>query len=308
MPSDPSRSPEPSAIQRTASNALQARSVKVERLDGYLYRTYRLTTSKQFFYLLRCRPSHHVRLLRHEEDRLEAEAGALQVLGARLPGFSTRLIEYATTSIAIGSKYVVSGPFGGSILADIESSFSRQAVADTDRSLGQFIRGLASVTGAAFGSLRQIQGTGSPSWGRVFAAMLETVLRDAEDALISLPYGSINDLVRRHRAALDQITQPRLVVLECLADEDVVVDTKTNRVTLLDWSTALWGDPYMSDVWYKPTSSFVEGYGKLPNSNPDERTRQYLYVLYHSLLAVVRHTYRPSDDTDDLEPRRDLTT
>lgn len=32
------------------------------------------------------------------------------------------------------------------------------------------------------------------------------------------------------------------------------------------------------------------------------------YVLYHSLLAVVKHCYRPSEDGDELEARRDLTT
>ncbi|KAK0342706.1 hypothetical protein LTR91_024333 [Friedmanniomyces endolithicus] len=309
MPTNPPRSPESSTLQRAAANALQSRNVRVERLDGYLFRTYRLTTSTGFFYLLRCRPSHNIRLLRHEEDRLEIEGCTLRMLSSRMAGFSARLIEYHTTTIPIGSKYLISGPFEGSILADIEPSLSRQACANIDRSLGQYVRSLAAVTGASFGPIRQAPEFGSQSWGRVFAAMLETILRDGEDALINLPYESMKDLVRRHRACLDQITQPRLVLLELSADDNVVVDTKTNRVTgLLDFSTAFWGDPYMSDCWYKPTKSFAEGFGKLPNGDTDERTRQYLYVLYHALLAIVRRSYRPSEGSDELDARRDLTT
>ncbi|KAI7154172.1 hypothetical protein KC316_g4953 [Hortaea werneckii] len=139
--------------------------------------------------------------------------------------------------------------------------------------------------------------------------MFEAVLRDGEDALINLPYDGMRDLVRKHRPALDKITQPRLVILELSADENVVVDAKYHRVTgLLDFSTAFWGDPHMSDCFYKPTASFAEGFGKLPNGDAEERIRQYLYVLYHSLLIVVKHCYRPSEDGHELEARRDLTT
>jgi hypothetical protein len=31
------------------------------------------------------------------------------------------------------------------------------------------------------------------------------------------------------------------------------------------------------------------------------------YVLYHSLLAIVRQCYRPSEDGDEMEARRNLT-
>ncbi|KAK4549185.1 hypothetical protein LTR36_007643 [Oleoguttula mirabilis] len=310
MPSNPPRSPEVSAIQRAGQDALQSKSVTVERLGGYTYRNYRLTTSKGFFYILKTRPSNSVRLLRHEEGRLEAEACALQVLSTRPDLVSARLIVYNNTTIRLGSFYLISGPFGGSIFADVEPSLSRQALAGIDKSLGQYVRRLSSFAGSAFGPLRQIQGyPGSQSWARTFATMLESVLRDGEDALINLPYEGMRDLVRKHRASLEKITQPKLTLLELSADENVVVDAKNHRVTgLLDFSSAFWGDPFMSDCFYKPTASFAEGFGKLPNGDTDERIRQYLYVLYHSLLAVVRQCYRPSEDGEELEARRDLTT
>lgn len=257
---------------------MQAKAVKVEKISGYLYRTYRLTTSEGFFYILRTRPSYNVRLLQREEGRLEAEAGALQVLSRAPDLVAARLIEYQSTNVVLGSFYLISGPFSGSIFADVEPSLSRQALASIDKSLGGYVRRLSAVTGPAFGRLRRSDGyPGSPSWARIFIAMLETLLRDGEDALINLPYEGIRDVARRHRASLDLIKVPRLVILELSADENVVVDVRDHRVTgLLDFSTAFWGDPYMSDCFYKPTASFAEGFGKLPNGDAEERIRQYL--------------------------------
>ena len=310
MSASSTRSPDPCAVQRAACSALQSRSVSVTKLEGYIFRTYRLRTSEGFFYILRTRPSINVRLLRHEEGRLEAEAGALQALGGRSDARAPRLITYHTSTHHLGSPYLISGPLSGSILSEIEPSLSRQALASIDHSLGQYVRRLSSTSGPHFGAIRPTHGfPGSQSWARAFASILESVMRDGEDALISLPYEGIRDLVRRHRGSLDRITEPKLVLLELGSDRNVVVDPKNHTVNgLLDFSTAIWGDPFMSDCFYRPTASFAQGFGRLPNTTLDERCRQYFYVLYHSLLAIVRQCYRPSADGDEMEARRNLTT
>jgi hypothetical protein len=278
MASNAPRSPDRSAIQQAASHALQSKHVSVEKLDGYIFRTYRLRTAEGFFYSLKCRPSFNIRLLRHEESWLENEAGALQTIGGRSDVRIPRLITYHNTALHIGSSYLISGPFTGSILSEIEPSLSRQALARVDKSLGQYVRQLASLTGPLFGSIRQAQGIpGSQSWARVFAFLLEAVMRDGEDSLISLPYEGMRDLVRKHRSSLDKVIEPKLVLLELASDKNIVVDASNYQVNgLLDYSTAFWGDPFMSDCFYKPTQSFAEGFGKLPNQSSDERIRQYL--------------------------------
>lgn len=278
MTSSAPRSPDRSTIQQIASNALQSKHVTVEKLDGYIYRTYRLRTSQGFFYSLKCRPSFNTRLLRHEETWLETEAGSLQAIGGRSDVRTPRLITHSNTSIPIGSPYLITGPFTGSILSEIEPSLSRQALSSIDKSLGQYVRQLSSITNHLFGSMKQAEGIpGSQSWARVFAFLLEAVMRDGEDSMISMPYEGMRDLVRKHRAALDKITEPRLVLLELAADRNVVVDASNYRVNgILDYSTAFWGDPFMSDCFYKPTQSFAEGFGRLPNQSTDERIRQYL--------------------------------
>lgn len=272
------RASELAAIQRVASTALQTRSVSVDPLDDGTFRVFRLRSSPGYFYVLRCRPMQHVRLLRHEEERLSAEADALTTLRSRSNVITSRLIEYNSSTRAIGSAYLISGPFMGAVLADIEPSLSKQTLANIDRSVGQFVRQFSSTCGSTFGPVCAGGASSSTtSWTRCFAGLLETVLRDGEDALINLPYEGIRDQVRRHRASLDQITQPRLMLVEMASDRNIVVDESRGRVSgLLDLSTAIWGDPFMSDCFYKPSISFAEGFGKLPNKDVDERIRQYL--------------------------------
>ena len=273
------RSPDRGSVQRIAANALQTKSVTVDRLYGTLFRTFKLQPHPDFFYILRCRPSSNIRLLRHEEDRLQAEAFTLQALRGRSDILIPRLIECSQSSSAsmIGSPYIISGPFKGSLLLDVEPGLSKQALATIDRSLGTFVRRLTYVSGTHFGSLRSGSTSSSSSWSRCFTSMLESLLQDTEDALINLPYDFIRDQVRRHRNSLDQITQPKLVLLEVVNDQNILVDPKTLTISgILDFSSAIWGDPFMSDAFYNPRMGFVEGFGKLPNGSSDERIRQYL--------------------------------
>ncbi|CAK4034220.1 aminoglycoside phosphotransferase like [Lecanosticta acicola] len=305
-----SKSPDRASVQQVAKKALQTKSVSVERLEGSVFRTFRLQPPSDYFYVLRCRPSSHVRLLRHEEGRVQIEASILQTLRGRSDILIPRLIESHSTSSTIGSYYLISGPFRGASLADIEPQLSRDALASVDRSVGRYVRQLKRLPpGRAFGAITPTSGTApTTSWYRCFGGMLENLLRDAEDALVSLPYEFIRDQVRRHQKVLDQITEPKLTLLEMYTDKNIVVDTSSYTVSgLMDWSSAMWADPYISDCFYRCSYGFESGFGSLPNRNTDERIRQYLYTLYHALAAVVRLCYRPSEDGDEMAARRDLT-
>lgn len=242
-----------------------------------MFCNYRLQSRSECFYVFKRRPSTHVRLLRHEEERLQLEAVALQILRGRPNVEVPRVIEIHSSKSPLGSPYLITGPFCGSTLSDIEPTLSRQALASVDRSLGRYVHELSRITGPYFGSMRQTTPAPQP-WSRCFSGMMESVLRDAEDAMLSLPYDVINGQLRKHRSALDRISRPKLTLLEMASDKNILVHTKDMSVSgLLDFSSAIWGDPYLSDCFYQPSVSFAEGFGKLPNRTTDERVRQYLY-------------------------------
>jgi hypothetical protein len=103
------------------------------------------------------------------------------------------------------------------------------------------------------------------------------VLEDGEDALVALPYDLIRTLIQRHHASLDMVTQPKLTLLELASDENIVVDSTHMRITaLLDFSTAIWGDPLLSDCFQRPSKHFTEGYGVAPSGDAHEHIRRCL--------------------------------
>jgi hypothetical protein len=106
---------------------------------------------------------------------------------------------------------------------------------------------------------------------------VNSILEDGEDALVTLPSDLIRTMTQRHHASLDMITQPRLTLLELAPEDNIVVDSSKKRVTgVLDFSTAVWGDPLLSDCFIRPSKHLLEGYGDIPDCDADARIRQLL--------------------------------
>ena len=247
-----SRSPDRSTVQDVAHAALQSRSVDVIRLDGTLFHTYQLRTSPTFFYLLRVRPPPPPHLLRHEASGLDDEAAALQILGGRPDLRTPRLIAHCPRHKPLGSPYLITGPFPGTVLSHIEPSLSATALASIDHSLGRHVRRLAEVPGPLFGPVGPRSSSpargpvASSSWAHTFASLLDTLLHDATSTAIDAPAvpvlpDDLGALVRQHRPALDAVVHPVLLLLQSGPDSNVVVDERDMSVVgLLDYSTAIW--------------------------------------------------------------------
>lgn len=311
-------------------------------------------TTEETFYILKCRPSSPaIRLLRHEEDRLRTEAYTLQTLllhsssssstkSSEMP--STRMIPRLiassphyhhrtnTTKTPIDTPpYILTGPFHGHLLSEISPQLSQTPSEKIQQRIGFFYRNLTtafSYPSSSSSTQQQAQtkpfGPLYPSssaslksfttWSQFYTTLLETLLLDAEDALINLPYAFIRETVRRNQNSLDQITKPKLVFLEGLIDEKNIVVRRRRLESsgagerrsgsedeweisgILDWSGVVWGDEWMSDGFYQHFSKgrsmggFLEGFlgGKGQQQNQgrsgEEVVRQYLYVFSLSLF------------------------
>ncbi|QIX00173.1 hypothetical protein AMS68_005690 [Peltaster fructicola] len=300
------QSPDRAAIQRLAATVMKTKIVSAERLDGYLQRVYQLSGAGGSFCLMKCSPAPGVRVLSIEEDRLGVEASVLSLLSRRVDIAAPKLLEYQAATNTLGSSYIIVGPYSGSIMSFAGKALSASDRIDVDRSLGVYYKRLTSLTHSSFGPFRRPI---LSSWAKYFAVLLETVLRDGEDSLINLPYDNIREMLRKHWQSIDAVTQPKLVLLEVCSTENIVVDERTKEVTsLVDYSTAIWGDPFISDSFHRPSRSFLEGYGEGVGGDNDKRIRHLFYISFHSLLAIVRQKYRPQTDSHDIESRKALLT
>lgn len=65
---------------------------------------------------------------------------------------------------------------------------------------------------------------GTDSWSLAFHAMLEGILRDAEDMAITVPYHAIRRHFRRLGHYLDEVTVPRLVIIDAAHDSNLMAE------------------------------------------------------------------------------------
>jgi hypothetical protein len=67
------------------------------------------------------------------------------------------------------------------------------------------------------------------------------------------------------------------MLLEAASECNIVVDVAQWRVSgLLSFSSLIWGDPFLSDCFHRPSVSFIEGYGELPTQDTSADARQNL--------------------------------
>ncbi|MNN37876.1 Phosphotransferase enzyme family protein [compost metagenome] len=169
--------------------------------------------------------------------------------------------------------------------------------AQIEKELGRYSRLINDITGKTFGYYA-IQDKHGTCWWEVFRAMMSDLLADARDAKLTLPAADeeIMALLDKHRAALEEVTIPRLVHWD-LWDGNLFIED--GHITgIIDCERALWGDPlmeyYFRDLAGRP-AAFMEGYG-LSHLSESELERVKLYDLYLALIMHIECDYRKYTD------------
>ncbi|KAL8697419.1 MAG: hypothetical protein Q9201_007131 [Fulgogasparrea decipioides] len=265
----------------------------VEDLPSHLHNVHILHLSNPSRLVLKIGPSPTPLLLRHERYLLDNEALALQILGrSDLP--VPRVLRHDPTSTRLGSPFTLTSFLSGTPYAEAMkhmTSLERASIEHQMRFLNAAIAQHVSPATKPYGPVvHAASKQGHRTWREAFKALLESVLMDAEDLMIHLPYAQIRDEVARSESVLDEVAEPRLVVLGLCEPRNVLIDRQTNNVTgLLDFGRALWGD------WQ--LGAMEEAVG----------TKGRLYTIYHAVVAIVKNHYRRQDNDCELDARRTLT-
>lgn len=266
-------------LLQTVLRSLTYTVQQVERLPGQAHQVCLLQMTDGTRLVLKCPPAVGVRLLRHEQRDIESEAKVLHLVNtqARVP--APERIQYnAQGSSTHGCPYLLRSHLPGTPLSHLLPYLSTSERARIDRSLGTYMYYLSTITAPTFGpSHRAFGGTGSSSWREAFLSLLESVLRDAEDMLVSIPYDSIRYYVGAHGAILNEIRRPQLVGLEVGTSCNVLIDERSKRISgLLGFGNVVWGDPAMAEVFAGASESFWEGFGSSSVKSRNEKIRQLL--------------------------------
>lgn len=218
----------------------------IETLPNHLHDINLLHLSNGSRLALKLGPSPSAHLLRHERRMLGNEASTLEILArSNLP--VPRIYKYDPSTTRLGSPFLLTTFLPGASYAEERKCMNGRDRANIGRQvrlLGAAISQYVSSSPKPFGPVVVVAANqGHATWREAFKEMLESILMDAEDLLVNLPYAQIHDEVARLEHVLDTVTEPRLVVLGLSEPRNVLIDRQTNNLTgLLDFGRALWGD------------------------------------------------------------------
>ena len=240
-----------------------------------------------------------------------------------------QLYHYDPYGTPLGSAYSIRQYVKGTTLSEMERQLTVQQRNGIDRHLGFLASTIAQNVAPAFGSLQQVAvRAGKLSWRDAFCALFESVLRDAEDMFINLPYGEIRDEMGRLQSALEEVVLPRLVVVGFGRSSHVLLDEESKQLSgVVDFSSAFWGDVLMAEVFENPSPEVLEGANMplvrtagetvrllmyvfrivlcyFPPANPMTATR---YACYRLVSQITVQYYRNRDEAKEFDARRRLT-
>lgn len=259
----------------------------MENLGGHLHHIKFVKLSNGSRFVLKISPLANVELLRHERHCLNSEAITLSLLAkSRLP--IPQVLKFEPRSADLGSPFLLMTHLPGIRYSTVRQYLTRSERSSIDRQL----RSLASIIGQhaslSFGPVSL--GKGYKSWRKAFFEMLESILMDGEDKLVSLPYAQIRKEAIRFGSSLDEVKDARLIVMGLGSPENVLIDRRTKEVTgLTDFGSAIWGDWAMTET--------AEGGGP----------KRLLYICYEAIVIIVSSYYRVLDDPKELDARKTLT-
>ncbi|KAL8650787.1 MAG: hypothetical protein Q9226_004992 [Calogaya cf. arnoldii] len=266
--------------------------VQVDVLPDHLHDVSIIHLSNGAYLVLKAGPSPIVPLLRHERSLLDNEAYALQML-ARSDLPIPHILKHDPTSTRLDSPFLLSTLVPGVPFSEVQKMLKPAERASVERQLGFLIAAIGQHIPSApdtYGPLALAAShQGYKTWREAFKSMLESVLMDAEDLLINLPYTQIRSEVAASDYVLDDVREARLVIPGLSEPRNILIDRSKNTITgLLDFGRALWGD------WQIGVPDVAIG------------IKRQIYIIYHALVTIVKHSYRRQNEDHELDARRAL--
>lgn len=220
----------------------------MEDMRGHLHSICKLRLSNGSRLVLKLSPSPNTVLLRHERYFLESEATILSLLKkSSLP--IPRILRYDPRSVHLSSPFILSTHVPGVSYAEALPHLTRSECRDIEVQLRSLSSTISQHTSPTFGSAALVASNkGFSTWRESFKSMLESIMMDAEDMTINLPYHAIREAASSVAKELHDVKEARLAVLGLGRPKNVILDRRNNQVIgLLDFGQAIWGDPDFSE-------------------------------------------------------------
>jgi hypothetical protein len=234
---------------------------RIDTLPNSPHKAYILTTAKGWF-MLKTLPPSGTRVMRHERKCPASEAKILQIVGRVDVPVPMLVSESSKHDNHLNSSYLLRSYIPGEPLSAVAHRFTSYDMNQIDQSIGRYMRNVTMNTQSQFGLFwKVLAGEGYSDWRTAFQYLLEAALRDAEDAVLTIPYESIRYWVCIHLPKLDVVRVANMVPLRTGCPETVIVNESKTIVGMVGWAEVVWGDPALGEVFGNASEAFWHGFG-----------------------------------------------
>jgi aminoglycoside phosphotransferase (APT) family kinase protein len=292
------------AVCRRAFGATARVVSAVELGNGMYNSTYRVDLGAGLPVILRVAPE-PARQSRIERELMRNEHASVPYLTPIAP-LMPRTLAIDFTHEVIGRDYLFQTMLDGIPAPDGLAAYPRPEWASFFRQMGTVARDIHAVRGRRFGP---VNGPAFTAWSEAVVASLDDAAADLDD--VGLDATDVRELAAaadRHRAVLDEITEPRLLHGD-LWTVNVMIDPGAPEPTIsgvFDCDRTSWGDPDSDWTIFmagrRPGTerdAFWETYGSR-SSTPGAAWRALLYRARHiAAVRLERHRLGNSEAVPD---------
>lgn len=258
----------PSISSLPASSLLHALSLppnlpshQLQTITGFLHPITLIHLSTTTRLVLKTAPSPQTPLLRHERLHLASEAKVLALLAKSalpLPRLLKHNNSHSTNSCLLW-PYLLTTHLPGISYALARPYLTHSERQSIEPQIFSILTAISSYTSPRYGPVALVaEGKGYSSWKEAFSSMLDSLLMDAEDMLVALPYGEIRYVLEMVGPELEQVTEASLIFglgvnshtseeigdgERKLGSVEILIDRRSNEITgLVGLGGAVWGD------------------------------------------------------------------
>ena len=271
--------------------------------DGWFNAIYLVTLNNGKEVVLKVSPNSDLKVLTYEERIMETEVKIMRLLKQEYFLPIPEIYYYDSSRKIIDNEFYFMEKVVGVPYNQVKEELSPESRKKIEVQLGSLNRKINDVKNHSFGNI-VIENRRSKSWQDTFLNIVESLLKDGEEAEVKLPrsYSYIKELFENNAAVLSVVKEPSLVHWD-LHDGNIFINRDTNEVTgIIDFERAFWGDPliefYFGDFCEK--HNFLEGYGINLLEQDNSKIRRILYDIYLGLIMVIECKYRKIEEPGHL--------
>jgi aminoglycoside phosphotransferase (APT) family kinase protein len=284
----------------------------VELGNGMYNSTYRVDLGAFGLVILRVAPE-PARQLRVERELMRNEHASVPYLAPIAP-LMPRTLAIDFTHEVIGRDYLFQTMLDGVPAPEGLAAYPRAQWPSFFRQLGTITRSIHAVCGNRFGP---VAGPTFATWSKAVIASLEDAAADLDDAgLDAADVREVAAAAARHRAILDEITEPRLLHGDLWTVNTMIAPgaPEPTIAGVFDCDRTSWGDPESDWTIFvagrhagSEHDAFWETYGALASTPGAARRSLFYRARYIAGARLERHRLGQSKDVPGTYPEmRDI--